>query len=325
MSGMQPCSALLLSIVAMTATSASAHAQSACTLTGRPNRLPIVVPEVGDAIVVTGHRAEVVLDAAHTHAEARVGSPIAFHGTVDPVMLILHTRPGRSLAGGTLRLYASANVHFLADGSVEALIGPGITAALPFLPCSDLTLTPPAERHVDASRRSRVTHVIDALVVLPLHASADAEEPVATLRTTQPVEVTVASVRGDRALLVTDFGMGRVHGWVAASLLTAIEPHEPVMSLMGDMLGGMCGRSDHPYAYDGPARIRAGATVRGPSGAEWGRVTRTLAAQRIGVRSFDAGQVELLRVEGLESLTCGLDLLFDLAVVSTDEVVSRMR
>lgn len=299
---------------------AGVRAQSSCTVDGRPYRLPISVPAISDAIVVTGHSAEVVLDAARASATGRVLSPIAFEGTVDPLELRMYSRPGRSLADATLWLGPGGNVHLLADGSVVALIGAGVTATLPSLPCDELTLTPPPDRGVDTSRLPPVTHRIDAMSVLALYASPDARRPSATIRTTQSCEITVADTSGDRVLVSTELGMSRIQGWVDVSLVTAIAPHEAVLYMMGTMIGGACGRTDHSYAYEGPAHVRAGAMVRGPTGAAWGRVTRTLAVARIGVRSSDRAQVELIRIAGLESSRCGEELQYDLAVVSADDV-----
>jgi hypothetical protein len=299
-----------------------------CLLRGDAEHLALTVDGLPDGLTVHGLPAEVTILADHT--EARVLSPLAFEGrgTVDGVLAHIEepvTGPIGLLHGAAIRRLAIS-----ADGlQATAVLGGSFDVGSVYwtgiavrtsVECDHLALG--AASHRDEGPEGEPTHALLGDQDVALRDGPDGA-PLGTLmlqlEASSPLRsVTVTEQRDGWVHVIGRRSHGSFDAWVEAPRVVPFVSSLGPIGTIGGGTGSSCGRSDHPYTYRGPARVREGTVVRAEeTGAAWAVVTEEVAAE-VGVRPN--GEVEIIAIDGLRSERCG-SLEFDLAMVAGDAVI----
>lgn len=311
------------------APAAGGETRAACVLRGSAERLPLTVEGLPDGLTVDGVPAEVTLLA--DSAQIRVIAPLAFTGRgevadvrahvatpVEGSISLLRGAAIRRLEPSDTGLHATAVLGGAFD--VESEHWRGIALRMP-IDCEHLALGAASTR--DVGVEIEATHVLAGDQELPLRAGPDGEviavlvfrlDRLDTLRL-----VRVTEQRGAWSRVVGSHSHGSFEGWVEQARLGPVPTDMGPIGTSGSGSGSGCGRSDHPYAYRGLARVREGTVVRAQAtGAAWAVVSEEVEAE-VGVRP-NRTDAEIIAIDGFRSERCG-NLEFDLAMVPTDALI----
>lgn len=306
-----------------------------CLVVGDAEGMTVTVDGLPDLLTVRGLPAEVELPLGeHVDARARVLRPLAFTGRT--AIRDLHVHVGVARSGDAISLAHGALIRALqtrapGEAALEGTVvleggsepddhdwtGIALRTALR---CEELALGEATTEALPRSPEISRMLVGDQDVVL-FDAPGGAAIGVLRLHLGENHHLRGMHVTEERdgfAHLVQTFSWGAINGWIDAARLAAVPSGWGGEMTWGHGGGSGCGRSDHPYSYLGPARLRAGTEVTAEAtGRVWAVVTEEVEAD-IGVRLH--GGVEVIAVPGLESVQCG-NLEFDLAMVPIEAVI----